>query len=50
MDVWARSPEKGCVKRLFRKGSILQAYGSRKGMPLTRNGEGEEIVLTYMKV
>lgn len=26
--------------------SRVQAYGIRKGVPLARNGEGEDIVLT----
>jgi hypothetical protein len=28
----------------------LQAYGNGKGMPLTDNAEGEEIVNSYMKM
>ena len=27
-----------------------QAIGGRNGLPLTRNGEGEEIVWSHMKV
>lgn len=32
------------------KSRTLQAIGGGSGLPLTRNGEGEEIVYAHMKV
>lgn len=37
------------VHRLVER-RTLQAYGNGKGVPLTGNAEGEEIVNSYMKV
>ena len=60
MGVWSRSLEQRCVKRLWLRQkcntSTAQINGAGEiplignGLPLTGYAEGEEIVLSYMKV